>query len=199
MSRTQSLVLPNLSVRRRFATTSLLFASVLFSSAWLSILAPVSLADDWAAPMAGVYVEPRVGLSVVSGPWSAGPSFGGSAGIWWGRYDSVYAIGRFSSLGATVRYELTDPDRLVAMLEARRGIDLIAGLFGFVAAGPELGESTSWTVRAGVGARYRFTRFSGVSARLEAGGGFGGGGPVGSRLGLSLGGSWSRPFRKLSD
>jgi hypothetical protein len=167
------------------------------------LLVLATLSSSWAITNdhSGYYASIGGGIGLGDAPIRPGPGWLGAAGIWWGQYDDAYAIGRFTSLGVTLRQDLpTTGLRTAPMLEVRRGWDLIVTqVHGFVAGGPVLaptarqGTATGATARAGFGARYRFHRFWGLSLRLEGGADFIGGG-VGATCAALLTLDRSRPF-----
>ena len=187
------------------------------------VLLALLLADPawahFAEPMNGPYVDLAGGLGMGGRPIAPGPGWMGSFGWWFGRYDSAYAIGRYTSIGVNVRQDRLMVDsphppapgrtskapvsalRTAPMLELRKGNDLIvAGLFAFLGGGPLLtaveGETTvSATARAGVGGEFRRTRYLGFTLRLEGGADFGD--EVGGVFAAQLGVQFSRPARRI--
>lgn len=163
---------------------------------WLlgTALAGSGLAD----PRAGAWADVHAGLGVGGAPFTAGFGSDASAGVWVGRYDPDYALGRYLGAGLGLR---TGPDGLVAgMVEVRRGVDLlIVGLHGFGAAGWDFGGSAPLVeVGLGVKARVRPTgRFVGWEVRLRGGAEFADVvHPVGAlTLGASFAGPWRRSAR----
>jgi hypothetical protein len=162
---------------------------------------------QFAEKTTGPYVDVAGGLGMGDAPMAAGPGWMGAAGWWFGRYDEAYAIGRYISIGATVRQDWVHLSqksatvRTAPMLELRRGNDLIvAGLSGFVAGGPVIVQTArqrtvNYTARAGIGAEFRRHRFWGLTLRLEGGADIGDG--VSGVFSTLIGGQFSRPARSV--
>jgi hypothetical protein len=137
---------------------------------------------QFAEKTSGPYLDVAGGLGMGDAPMAAGPGWMGGLGWWFGRYDEAYAIGRYTSIGATLRQDWVHLShktgatvRTAPMLEIRRGNDLIvAGVSGFVAGGPVIVQTPQrrtldYTARAGIGAEFRRHRFWGLTLRLEGG------------------------------
>ncbi len=175
----------------------------------LFIALSTSANAQFAENMSGPYLDVAGGLGMGDAPMAAGPGWMGGFGWWFGRYDSAYAIGRYTSIGVNVRQDLlhlggakgSPPQamRTAPLLELRKGNDLIvAGVSGFLAGGPLLtsvGNSTSldYTARGGVGAEFRRHRYWGLTLRLE--GGVDIGDQVSGVFSTLLGVQFSRPAR----
>ena len=140
----------------------------------LSLVAPAhALTQTQAGPLFTL----AAGGSLTGAPVQ--PSAAGqlSFGAWFGTYDDAYSFGRYWAVVQTTRVDLLSArgDTTVApMLELRRGLDiLVANVAGFVAGGPALvvadGTTLGGTARAGVDAKWRRTRFWGLTVRLEGG------------------------------
>ncbi len=163
------------------------------------LLAASPAAHAISEPMSGYYLEVGGSLDVATTPFAV--PVGGTVGLgWWrGKYDDAYALGRFFSLGPSVRFGAAPGGlRVTPMLEARKGYDLfvIKPWFG-AAAGVELGPAGPGpTVRVGGGAKYRFSRFVGMHARADAGVAYVGG-AVAGRFGLVVALDVSAPFRSV--
>lgn len=155
-------------------------------------------AFGFTSAQAGPYVEIAGGLGITHPDLAAGAGWEAGAGVWIGKYDDVYAIGKYTSFGITLRQDYSDGLHTATMLEVRRGFDIIVAFHFFVAGGAEvIGNQLHWTARLGGGIKYRFTRFWGAHLRLELGATVGQG-VVGARAGLVLGVVFSRPFSKVS-
>ena len=176
----------------------------------LIVLATAAHAQ-FAEKMTGPYVDVAGGLALADAPIAAGPGWMGGLGWWFGRYDEAYAIGRYVSIGATLRQDwvhLAKPRgptvRTAPLLELRKGNDLIVGgVSAFVAGGPvfvasptgpgdkDAGFDLDYTARAGVGAEFRRHRFWGLTLRLEGGADIGD--QVSGQFSVLLGVQFSRP------
>ena len=164
---------------------------------------------QFAENMSGPYIDVAGGLGMGDAPMLAGPGWMGGFGWWFGRYDSAYAIGRYTSIGVNVRQELIHFDpakgappltlRTAPLLELRKGNDLIVGgVSVFLAGGPLLATNTNgmtvdYTARGGFGAEFRRHRFWGLTLRLE--GGVDIGDQVSGVFSTLLGVQFSRPAR----
>lgn len=163
---------------------------------WLlgTALAASGLADQ----RAGAWVDAHAGLGLAGAPAAVGFGSDASVGVWSGRYDPDYALGRYVGVGVGVR---TGPrGHLAGLLEVRRGVDLlIMGLHGFGAVGWDLGlDAPLAEVGFGVKARVRPTgRFVGWELRVRAGAEFADQvRPVGGvTLGAAFAGPWRRPVQ----
>jgi hypothetical protein len=181
--------------------------------ALLSLLVPSALA--LTSHQSGPSLDLAAGLglrgapsSPSGGPTPLRPAVGGdlSLGWWVGTYDDQYAFGKYWWIGASGRVDWR-PEALgiTPMLEVRRGLELfVAGIAPFVAGGPTLsvvsdGASVpvGLSARAGAMAKFRRTRFVGISLRVEAGAdvvrakpGFAGG--------VLFGVSWARPAQAIT-
>ncbi len=139
--------------------------------ALLVLLLP-STAAALSQPRQGPYVDVSGGLSAELLPTALGPEWGLSAGWWWGEYDDVYALGRYTALGLTLRQAwVAGGLRTLPQVEVRRGTDvLVVGYHAFLSAGPELGERGLGAVALiGGGAKMRFTPHVGLGVRVAAG------------------------------
>ena len=147
-------------------------------------------------PQSGPYLEAHAGLGLGDAPLHAGLGWEAAFGWWAGRYDDAYAIGRYWSVGATLRQDwIRGAIRSEPMLELRHGIDLIVvGWFPFVAGGPVFDETelVGGTARLGFGFEFRRTRYLGLTLRLVGGADFGGG-DVGGAGAALLGFQFSKP------
>ncbi len=105
-------------------------------------------------------------------PSYAGPGWSGGVAWWWGRYDDVYAIGRFTALGITARQAwIAGALETIPALELRRGSDVIVvGYHGFVSAGPVFrAQAIGAEVLVGGGVKWRFKPKLGLGLKLGAG------------------------------
>ena len=152
-------------------------------------------------PMAGIALALAPGGTATISPGGIGPGWGASAMFWWGRYDDVYALGRFNAIGVTVRQAWLDGALVTTpALEYRRGNDVVVvGYHGFVSVGPDFrGGSVGIEALAGGRVKYRFAPKWGVG--LEAAGG-----PVwhpedwSGRVVFRLFVEYATPFRKLEN
>lgn len=133
------------------------------------VAAPASAMTD---PMAGALFTLAGGGTSAISPGAFGPGWDGSVLLWWGRYDDVYALGRFNAIGVTVRQAWLDGAlRTTPALEYRRGNDVVVvGYHGFLSVGPDLGGGpVGVEALIGGGAKYRFEPRWGVGLRAGAG------------------------------
>lgn len=142
---------------------------------WLPVLilalAPVA-AHAITQPSHGLYVGAAGGVAAELGPARAGPGWQVGAGWWWGRYDEVYALGQFTSVGVTLRQSFLDGGlRSTPQLEVRRGSDvLVVGYHAFLGVGPEIRpDGAGVSALLGGGAKWRFTPHWGIGVRAGAG------------------------------
>jgi len=150
-------------------------------------------------PMAGVLFTLGGGGAAGIAPGAFGPGWDASAMVWWGRYDDVYAIGRFNALGVTARQSWLDGTlRTVPALEYRRGNDVVVvGYHGFVSVGPTFGgESVGVEALIGGGVKYRFAPRWGVGLRAGAGPVYEDG-VVSGRIVFGLAFEFATPFRSI--
>lgn len=161
-----------------------------------------SPAQALTSHQSGPALDLAAGLGLGGAPLRA--SVGGevSLGWWLGVYDDQYAFGRYWWLGATGHVDWR-PDALaiVPMVEVRRGLELIvAGLYigagGGLVLVPEVPEP-GWTGRLSVGAKFRRSRFFGLTLRLEGGVDVRGD-AVGFGGGALLGVAFARPARAIT-
>lgn len=168
--------------------------ALIVSAALLQAPAAFALAD----PMAGMYAE-VAGSAELHGTPIAG-DVGGQVGLgWWsGRYDDNFAFGRFWSVGGAYRLGALGGLRHTALLEVRRGADLlVATPYVALVGGAGLAPGgVAPIAQLGVGGRFRTSRFYSLSLRLDAGASFSAAG-VAPLLGTRLGVTFARPFRKL--
>lgn len=119
----------------------------------------------WVGASTGLAVDTNADLGVGLG-WQA------TAGLWFGKHDAVYAFGKYTGIGATVRQAylggnlVTEP-----MLELRRGADIVVVTTQlFVSGGPQLvGGDIGAVMLAGGGIKYRMTPQFGIVVRAELG------------------------------
>ena len=169
----------------------------------LLLLVALTSAHAITEDHAGAYGSIGGGLAITEAPARPAPGWFAAGGFWWGQYDNAYAIGKFTGLGVAAHQTLGPSGlRTAPMLEVRRGFDLIVTqVHGFVSGGPLLttsaeGTTVGATARAGLGARYRFHRFWGVSLRLEGGADFSSG-PVAGVGSALVTFDVSRPFSSV--
>jgi hypothetical protein len=143
---------------------------------WLPSLLLLALPCTAAAitsPQHGIYVAAGGGAAVdIAAPSAAGPAWDLSVGWWIGRYDEVYALGRFTGLGITVRQDWErDALRTAPAVEVRRGTDvLVVAYHAFLSVGPVLTSgATGVEGLVGAAVKYRFQPHLGVGLRLGAG------------------------------
>ena len=131
-----------------------------------------STAHAFTEPDSGGWFGVGGGLALGgSSPLSAGAGWQGTAGLWFGKHDAVYAFGKYTGIGVTVRQSLLgDALQTEPMLELRRGADIVVVTTQlFVSGGPLLREGgVGATMLAGGGVKYRVTPYFGIVARLEA-------------------------------
>ncbi|MBW1879036.1 MAG: hypothetical protein JRI25_01815 [Deltaproteobacteria bacterium] len=139
----------------------------------LLLLAVPCAAEAITSPQQGIYAATGGGVVLdTAAPVAVGPAWDLSIGWWTGRYDGVYALGRFTGLGITVRQDWERGAlRTAPALEVRRGTDvLVVAYHTFLSVGPVF---TSGAVGVegllGVGVKYRFQPHLGVGLRLGAG------------------------------
>lgn len=152
----------------------------------------------------------RIGLSLDAGVGGnidtarVQPAVAGLAhiGLWTGKYDDAYSLGRYWSAGPTLRVDWRpDALRLAPMLEVRRGVDiLLLGGHLFIAGGalsfhPEEGPASpiGWTARTGLGVKLRRHAHWGWIGRFEVGLDQLDG-QTAATLALIVGGSFARPL-----
>lgn len=167
----------------------------------LFLVIATTIPDAWALsqPMNGIQIDLAAGAGGGGTPLTTGVGWQASASYWSGNYDSVYSLGRFWGIGATLRQDYTAQGlRTAPMLEVRRGMDLIVvGITGHFSIGPVLDAGgLGGTIRAGLSTKLRRHAYWGLTLRLE-------GGVelfedrVGGQFGILLGGSFARPFQKV--
>jgi hypothetical protein len=118
-------------------------------------------------PQYGPYFDAggTVAAPLHNAAWSSGATL--SAGFWLGNYDSVYAIGKYTSLGITTN--LSYNRQVESLLEIRKGLDmLVVNVFavgggGFKYIAPDFVP----TAHLGLGFKRRRTPHFGWSLRLE--------------------------------
>ncbi|MEN0067697.1 MAG: hypothetical protein AAGA48_36550 [Myxococcota bacterium] len=166
---------------------------------WTSVALGASLARLQAGPA----VDGSAGIGWAGSPEPAAVAGQLSAGVWTGRYDDDFAIGRHWWFGATGRLRARAARVSVApTLEIRRGVDLlVASVQGFVSgglvadvAGSEDARALGYTGTVGLMARYRRTRHTSLLVRLE-GGVEVVAGEVKPMLAATLGLGFARPFK----
>lgn len=104
--------------------------------------------------------------TVIAPAWTTGASF------WWGRYDEVYALGRFTSVGIEVRQAwIHGALEAIPALEVRRGNDvLVVGYHGFLSVGPVIRPgAVGVEALLGGGVKWRFRPHHGLMLRAGAG------------------------------
>jgi len=121
----------------------------------------------------GIYAATGGGVVFDSAaPVAVGPTWNLSAGWWAGRYDEVYALGRFTGLGITLRQGWERGAlRTAPALEVRRGTDvLVIAYHAFLSVGPVFASGAVGVEGLlGAGVKYRFRPHLGVGLRLGAG------------------------------
>jgi hypothetical protein len=142
---------------------------------WLPLLAALWSAPALAftEPSAGGWVAAGGGLAIDShAPFGVGPGWQASAGLWFGKHDNAYAIGKSTGVGLSLRQGLLRGELVSEpMLEVRRGADLfVVSTHVFAAAGPQLRAGDVGVAGlVGAGAKYRMDALVGLTARLELG------------------------------
>jgi hypothetical protein len=170
---------------------------------------PMLLAALLASPaaaltdrQAGPLLDLAAGVGFGGAPVAVSPQAQLSLGWWFGLYDDQYAFGRYWAIVANGHVDWRRGELVVTpTVEVRRGLELIVvGLYGALGGGLVVGPegAPGWTARAAGGAKFRRTRFVGLSLRLEAGvDGFG------DQLGFGgaavLGVSYARPAHRIED
>lgn len=150
-------------------------------------------------PMAGVLFTLAPGGTAGISPGGFYPGWDLSAMAWWGRYDDVYALGRFNAIGVTGRQAWIEGAlRTVPALEFRRGNDVVVvGYYGFLSVGPDLGDGpVGVEALLGGGLKYRFTPRWGTGLRVGAGPTYKDG-DWGGRVIVRAFLEFAAPFRKL--
>jgi hypothetical protein len=119
----------------------------------------------WIGASTGLAIDTKTDLGVGLG-WQA------TAGLWFGKHDAVYAFGKYTGIGVTVRQAylggnlVTEP-----MLELRRGADIVVVTTQlFISGGPQIAmDEIGAVVVAGGGIKYRMTPQFGIVVRAELG------------------------------
>ncbi len=131
-------------------------------------------------------------------PFGIGPAWQLDAGLWFGKHDPAYAIGKFSGVGVSVRQSwmrsslVTEP-----MIELRRGMDIVVvSPVIYVAGGPQIRDGgVGATMLIGGSAKYRRTARFGITGHLELGASVFDG-TWGFRGNLGFGVEWSSPWKR---
>jgi hypothetical protein len=166
---------------------------------FLALLAATPAAA-FTEPDSGAWLSLSAGLGMVHPPVALGPSWQLSGGVWFGKHDDAYAIGKYTGVGVTARQGLYRADLLTEpMLEIRHGADIfVVSTQMFLSGGPAISpDGLGVTMLAGAGAKYRKTARFGLTGRVELGA-TGIDGDWGFRGNLVLGIEWSSPFKKRS-
>lgn len=149
-------------------------------------------AQAFTTPQFGPYVDVggTTAIPIYSADWLGGGTL--SAGLWFGNYDSVYAMGKYTSLGLTTNIALHQ--EIESLLEIRRGVDmLVVSVFGLGGGGFRYMPShIAPTAHLGVGIKRRHTPYIGWSVRLEGVTTFTQ--TPSTQLQISLTGSFARPW-----
>lgn len=134
---------------------------------------PATTAHAFTEPDSGGWFGVGGGLALGdANPLSAGAGWQATAGLWFGKHDAVYAFGKYTGIGVTVRQSLLgDALQTEPMLEIRRGADIVVVTTQlFASAGPLLREGDiGVSMLVGGGVKYRLTPYFGITGRLEAG------------------------------
>lgn len=160
------------------------------------------------ARQGGPSIDLGAGLSLGGSPFAANAGGHFALGWWTGTYDDQFSFGKYWSFGLSNRFDFGLTDQrwsLAPMFEIRRGLELIVvGVHPFLAGGPILvaqGDedlAIGWTARAGIGGKFRRSRFFGLTARIE-GGVDSAAGAVSPAFSLLLGGAFARPAHAIKD
>jgi len=137
--------------------------AILLASPALAFTEPDS--GGWIGAAGGLTVDANADLAAGAG-WQA------TAGLWFGKHDAVYAFGKYTGVGVTVRQAYIGGDLLTEpMLEVRRGADIVVVTTQiFASAGPAFrGGDVGVTLLAGGGLKYRMTPQFGITVRAELG------------------------------
>jgi len=136
----------------------------------LSIAAP---ATAMTTSQVGLLGDLGAGGTLDAGsPVRFDPGWTAGGAIWWGRYDDVYALGRFTSVGITLRQAWHRGGlETIPALEIRRGNDvLVVGYHAFLSVGPVLrAGAVGVEALLGGGVKWRFRPKLGLMLRLGAG------------------------------
>ena len=124
-------------------------------------------------PDSGGWVGAAGGLTVdANADLAAGLGWQATAGLWFGKHDAVYAFGKYTGVGVTLRQAYLQGDLVTEpMIEFRRGADIVVVTTQlFISGGPAFrnGEVGA-TFLTGAGAKYRITPHFGITGRLELG------------------------------
>ena len=188
----------------------------LLGPALLAIALAPSTAHALTSSRVGAYVDALGGAAFVTPQPALGGGWEADAGLWFGKYDDEYSLGRFFGVGVGGRQQFTaNGSHNTLEVELIRGEDVIVlGGHALVAAGVIWGTrpwvscgpacdniAESWvgeTVDVGVlfKARVRFTgKYLGIAGRVDAGPDL-----VGSTLGahaaVMFGFEFAAPFQK---
>ena len=149
-------------------------------------------AHAFTTPQYGPYLDAGgiAAIPVYNADWSGGATLSG--GLWFGNYDSVYAMGKYTSLGLTTN--LTHHRQIESLVEVRRGIELLVlSVFAIGGGGVNyLSSNLTPTAHLGVGIKRRHTPHLGWSVRLEGVTAFAE--TPSTQLQISLTGSFARPW-----
>lgn len=158
-------------------------------------------AHAFTVPMQGFYGETMAAADFVGTPALGGAV---ATGLWFGRYDDAYALGKYGSVGTHVSIQHTSQGALLTpQLELRRGWDiLLAQVSGCVRAGRELTTGSTerephWRASLGGQVKYRYHRYWGVFLNVHGGviAPTHGVAPVQPSAHASVGIGWSAPRR----
>lgn len=164
----------------------------------LSLLVPCA-AQAFTSVQHGPYLHAGPGLAIgIGSPVQVWPAWRAGGGWWLGRYDEVYALGRYTAVGLDVRQGWrrgvlsTQP-----MLEVRRGTDvLVIGYHAFLAAGPEFaGGELGLVALLGAGLKWRFKPHLGLMLRVGGGVAWMDGATSGRGV-VELNLEWSQPLKR---
>ena len=139
----------------------------------LLVLLIATDADAFTEPDSGGWVGASAGLALDSHtPFSAGPEWEATAGLWFGKHDPAYAFGKYTGVGLTLSQAYLRGDLVTEpLLELRTGADIVVVTTQlFVSGGPQFrAGQVGATMLVGGGIKYRMTPYFGITARLEAG------------------------------
>ncbi|MFT6142921.1 MAG: hypothetical protein ACJAZO_000083 [Myxococcota bacterium] len=119
----------------------------------------------WIGAATGLAIDTKADLGVGLG-WQA------TAGLWFGKHDGVYAFGKYTGIGVTVRQAYLSGNLVTEpMLELRRGADIVVVTTQlFVSGGPQIAYGEVGAVLlAGGGIKYRMSPQFGIVVRAELG------------------------------
>lgn len=139
----------------------------------LLVLLAAPTASAFTEPDSGGWVGASSGLAIDShAPFGAGLGWQATAGLWFGKHDAVYAFGKYTGVGVTLRQAYLRGDLITEpMLELRRGADIVVVTTQlFLSGGPQIrAGQVGATFLGGAGIKYRITPQFGLVLRAEVG------------------------------